>query len=115
MSANNTIRDRLWIWAHEAGSHNDWKLPNIYLLHGSLSSEEMNKLYNHPKVKEAERYTIETAIKMGVRPRIELTRWEDGQPYIDMGVKDFCIGSDVGSFFEFCKDQGEGMAKALGK
>ena len=29
----------------------DWKLPNIYLLHGSLSTEEMNKLYNHPKVK----------------------------------------------------------------
>jgi len=29
----------------------DWDLPNIYLLHGSLSSEEMNKLYNHPKVK----------------------------------------------------------------
>ena len=33
------------------GFPNDWKLPNIYLLHGSLSSEEMNKLYNHPKVK----------------------------------------------------------------
>ena len=29
----------------------DWKLPNVYLLHGSLSDEEMNKLYNHPKVK----------------------------------------------------------------
>ena len=29
----------------------DWELPNVYLLHGSLSSEEMNKLYNHPKVK----------------------------------------------------------------
>ena len=29
----------------------DWNLPNIYLLHGSLSSEEMNKLYNHPKIK----------------------------------------------------------------
>ena len=29
----------------------DWNLPNIYLLHGSLSAEEMNKLYNHPKVK----------------------------------------------------------------
>jgi len=26
-------------------------LPNIYLLHGELSNEEMNKLYNHPKVK----------------------------------------------------------------
>jgi glycosyltransferase involved in cell wall biosynthesis len=29
----------------------DWNLPNVYLLHGSLSIEEMNKLYNHPKVK----------------------------------------------------------------
>ncbi len=29
----------------------DWKLPNIYLLHGSFSDEEMNYLYNHPKVK----------------------------------------------------------------
>ena len=33
------------------GFPSDWNLPNIYLLHGSLSSEEMNKLYNHPKVK----------------------------------------------------------------
>lgn len=27
------------------------KLPNIYLLHGDLSDENMNYLYNHPKVK----------------------------------------------------------------
>ena len=27
------------------------KLPNIYLLHGDLEDEEMNGLYNHPKVK----------------------------------------------------------------
>jgi len=26
-------------------------LPNIYLLHGDLSDEEMNQMYNHPKVK----------------------------------------------------------------
>ena len=29
----------------------DWKLPNIYLLHGSLPVKELNYLYNHPKVK----------------------------------------------------------------
>ncbi len=29
----------------------DWNLPHVYLLHGGLSSEEMNKLYNHPKIK----------------------------------------------------------------
>ena len=27
------------------------KLPNIYVLHGSFTNEEMNELYNHPKVK----------------------------------------------------------------
>ena len=35
----------------------DWNLPNVYLLHGSLSSEEMNKLYNHPKVKSFVSFT----------------------------------------------------------
>jgi glycosyltransferase involved in cell wall biosynthesis len=29
----------------------DADLPNIYLLHGDLTREEMNSLYNHPKVK----------------------------------------------------------------
>jgi glycosyltransferase involved in cell wall biosynthesis len=29
----------------------DTNLPNVYLLHGELTDEEMNELYNHPKVK----------------------------------------------------------------
>jgi len=29
----------------------DWKLPPVYLLHGDLTDEEMNYLYNHPKMK----------------------------------------------------------------
>ena len=29
----------------------DWSLPNVYLLHGDLTDEEMNDLYNHPKIK----------------------------------------------------------------
>jgi len=29
----------------------DVKLPNVYLLHGELSDDEMNQLYNHSKVK----------------------------------------------------------------
>jgi glycosyltransferase involved in cell wall biosynthesis len=32
-------------------STNSNNLPNIYLLHGEFSDEEMNVLYNHPKVK----------------------------------------------------------------
>ena len=33
------------------GFPKDWKLPNIYLLHGDLTDDEMNLLYNHPKIK----------------------------------------------------------------
>jgi glycosyltransferase involved in cell wall biosynthesis len=29
----------------------DDELPNVYLLHGELTDEEINELYNHPKVK----------------------------------------------------------------
>ncbi len=29
----------------------DIKLPNVYLLHGDLEEEELNYLYNHPKIK----------------------------------------------------------------
>ena len=35
----------------------DWDLPNVYLLHGSLSDEEMNYLYNHPKIKSMVSFT----------------------------------------------------------
>jgi len=35
----------------------DWKLPNVYFLHGNLTDEEMNYLYNHPKVKSLVSFT----------------------------------------------------------
>ena len=33
------------------------KLPNVYLVHGELTDEEMNALYNHPKVKAMVSFT----------------------------------------------------------
>ena len=33
------------------------KLPNVYILHGSLTDEEMNDLYNHPKIKAMVSFT----------------------------------------------------------
>jgi len=35
----------------------DWKLPNVYLLHGDLPKEELNYLYNHPKIKAMVSFT----------------------------------------------------------
>ena len=62
--------------------------------------------WSHPKVKEAERYTIETALKMGIAPRVELGDFKDAKPYLKMGVKHFCIGWDVETLYRYCMEQG---------
>lgn len=70
--------------------------------------------YDHPEVKKAEQFTIETAIKMGIAPRVEIEDYSEAAPYIEMGVKDFCIGTDLAVIHNYCKVQGAGLAKALG-
>ena len=69
--------------------------------------------YPHPDVKKAETYTIETCIKKGIRPRIEITKWEDAKPYMDMGGIDFSIGNDLVTVYNYCQEQGEKLAKLL--
>ena len=70
---------------------------------------------DHPEIKKAERYTIETALKMGIAPRVEIRHWEQAEPYIKMGVKDFCIGTDIAVVYAYCREQGTALAKALGR
>lgn len=71
--------------------------------------------WKDPGVEKAHQHMIETAIRMGVRPRAELWDAEQAAPYLDMGVKDFCIGWDVFTIYNFCKHQGEALCKLLGR
>jgi len=71
--------------------------------------------FKHPKVKEAERYVIETAQKKGVAPRAEISAPDEAKQYLDMGVKHFCIGTDVGILFNWFKQNGKGMLDLLGR
>jgi 2-keto-3-deoxy-L-rhamnonate aldolase RhmA len=71
--------------------------------------------WSHPKVREAERYVIDTALKKGIAPRAEIANPEDAQRYLDMGVKDFCIGWDVSILFNWFKDAGRKMREILGR
>jgi len=68
---------------------------------------------NHPDVKRAERKTIETALKMGLHPRVELADINQAAPYLEMGVKHFCIGWDVRILHEWWRVNGEGMRRKL--
>ena len=67
----------------------------------------------HPKVKEAEKYVIETALKMGIPPRAEIGRPDQARKYIDMGIRHFCIGTDMSILFNWFKTNGNEMKKVL--
>tara|TARA_B110000196_G_scaffold311964_1_gene316592 strand:- start:87 stop:941 length:855 start_codon:yes stop_codon:yes gene_type:complete len=74
-------------------------------------------LYADPEqseIQKVQNYVNETAIKMGVRPRVEISHFKEAKPYMDTGVIDFCIGWDTRIVFDYCKEQGEELAKLLG-
>jgi 4-hydroxy-2-oxoheptanedioate aldolase len=68
---------------------------------------------NHPDVKNAERKTIETALKKGLHPRVELADIRQAAPYLEMGVKHFCIGWDVRILHDWWRTNGEGIRTML--
>jgi 2-keto-3-deoxy-L-rhamnonate aldolase RhmA len=68
---------------------------------------------NHPDVKKAERKTIETALKLGLHPRVELADISLAAPYLEMGVKHFCIGWDVRILHDWWRTNGAEMRKLL--
>ena len=66
-----------------------------------------------PEVKAVERHVIETALRLGVPPRAEIGSPDDAEYYLGLGVKDFCIGTDVRTLFNWYQDNGERMNDIL--
>jgi glycosyltransferase involved in cell wall biosynthesis len=64
-------RDNMLKKIEEVKSMVEGDLPNIYLLHGELTDDEMNSLYNHPKVKAM--FSLTKGEGYG-RPLIEFTQ-----------------------------------------
>ena len=69
--------------------------------------------WDHPRVREAEKHVIETALKMGIAPRAEISRPEEAARYLEMGVRHFCIGTDVNILFNWFRDCGKSMNQLL--
>ena len=68
----------------------------------------------HPDVQDAHHYMIETAIKKGVAPRVELNSAEGFEKFIEMGVKHFNVGIDVRVLLDWYRSTGATMREALG-
>jgi 2-keto-3-deoxy-L-rhamnonate aldolase RhmA len=68
---------------------------------------------NDPEVIEAHTYMVETALRMGVAPRAEINSPTEVERYLKMGVKHFCMGTDVTTIFQWCKENGSRMRDIL--
>jgi 4-hydroxy-2-oxoheptanedioate aldolase len=70
--------------------------------------------WTHPRVREAERHLIESALKRGVHPRAEIQRPSQAQRYLDLGVKHFCVGTDMVTLWQYFRDTGTAMRGLIG-
>jgi 4-hydroxy-2-oxoheptanedioate aldolase len=66
-----------------------------------------------PRIAEAEKFMIETAQKKGIAPRAEIGMPNQAKKYLDMGVKHFCIGTDMSILYQWFRDNGKAMKDLL--
>jgi hypothetical protein len=52
---------------------------------------------------------------MGVPPRAEITSVAQAQYYLDLGVRHFCIGTDISILYNWWKENGENLRKTIGR
>ena len=81
-------------------------VPGVDMLQFGPSDYSMSLGWNAAEHKEetaaVHKYMIETALAHGVRPRVEIFgEPEDALPYIEMGVRDFCFGDQIGTMRKF--------------
>jgi 2-keto-3-deoxy-L-rhamnonate aldolase RhmA len=65
------------------------------------------------RAKEAERRMIAAALKRQVRPRAEITSPDQARYYLDLGVRDFSLGSEIRIMVDFWSGGGEKMRQFL--
>ena len=70
---------------------------------------------NDPEVKAAEKKVIELCLKKHIAPRAEIESIDQAKFYLDMGVRHFCMATDIRIIFNFLRQNGEALRKAIEK
>jgi 4-hydroxy-2-oxoheptanedioate aldolase len=66
-----------------------------------------------PEIKAVERRVIEKCLAAGVQPRAEIGSPDQAKYYLDLGVRHFCIGTDISVLFDWWKKNGEALRGAI--
>lgn len=69
--------------------------------------------YDDPEVLEAETHVIEASLAMGKHPRAEPRDTAGLERYLGLGVKHFCVGSDVTTLMHWYRDEGARLRERL--
>lgn len=62
-----------------------------------------------PEIQSVQRDMVLTALKKGVAPRVEIGDFKQAEPWMDLGVRHFCIGWDLATISAWCMRQADGM------
>ena len=60
-----------------------------------------------------EKKVIATALKHGIAPRAEIESPDQAKYYMDLGVKHFCISTDVMLLYRSWREKGEALRKVI--
>lgn len=64
-------------------------------------------------VKDAELYSIETSMKLGVAPRVEIGTPDQAAPYLEMGVRHFSLSGDLYVLRDFWSTEGRRLREMI--
>ncbi len=78
----------------------------------SFSRGQM-RLMGSPEIRVFEEKVIAKSLEYGIRPRIEIGAVEQAKRYLDLGVRDFCIGWDRMIVRAAWANLGEGLRKLM--
>jgi 2-keto-3-deoxy-L-rhamnonate aldolase RhmA len=66
-----------------------------------------------PEIKSTERRVIETAQRVGIPARVELSSPEEAREYLDMGVRHFNLGIDLSILYTWLMRNGESLRNMI--
>ncbi len=93
-------------------------VPGVDMVQFGPSDYSMSRGWNaqehFQEFKAAERTMIQTALRHGVHPRCEIQTVEAAHYYIDLGVKHFCLGDQLGKLMEHWSVDGGAMRRIVG-
>jgi len=76
-------------------------------------SRGWNSSQHVDEFKAAERTMIEVALKHGVQPRCEIGAPDQAKYYLDLGVRHFSLGDEIGNATRFWTQQGAVLRETI--